>query len=129
MWYMFMNELQSLKISESENKRYAALIDANHELLEDLIHDNLIYIHSNGVKENKHEFISNIASKKYQYLRMKREDELIRTMGSFGIITGIGNFETILKGKFHEVRVHFHSIWVHNGNDWKFYSWQATKYK
>ena len=41
-----MNDPQSIEISESENKRYGALINADKELLEDLIHDNLIYIHS-----------------------------------------------------------------------------------
>ena len=123
-----MNDPQSIEISESENKRYGALINADKELLEDLIHDNLIYIHSNGVKESKHEFISNIISKKYRYLNMKRANEEVRTIGDFGILTGIGFFETMLNGKFLEVRVRFHSIWVRNGNGWKFYSWQATKY-
>jgi len=123
-----MSETKSIEISESENKRYGALITADHKLLEDLIHDSLIYIHSNGVKENKNEFIRNIISKKYRYINMRREDEAIRTIGSSGIITGIGFFETMLNGEFLEVRVHFHSIWVRNGNGWKFYSWQATKF-
>lgn len=124
-----MNDSQSIEISESENKRYEALIAADHELLNDLYHDDLIYIHSNGVKENKHEFINNVVSKKYRYLKMKREDEDIRIIGSFGIITGIGFFETMLSGKILEVRVHFHSIWVRNLDGWKFYSWQATNCK
>ena len=76
------------KILATELRRFDAMVQKDTAYLRGLLADDLIYIHSNSLKENKQEHISAIGSGKIVYEKMNRENPKIRRYGKIAIING-----------------------------------------
>ncbi len=111
----------------AEDARYAAQVGEDFIALEQLLADDLIYIHSSSLVDSKRSYIDSLQNRTVTYLSMKRSDTRVRTLGCVAIITGLGNFDVRLNGKELSVEVRFHSLWAHRDGRLQFVSWQATR--
>jgi hypothetical protein len=110
-----------------EDARYAAQMGDDFAALQRLIGDDLVYIHSSAVVDNKVSYIASMKSGTVKYRVMRRSDVTVRTYGCVAIISGLGNFDVTVKGQDLEVEIRFHSIWVKRDRGLEFISWQATR--
>lgn len=110
----------------AEDARYAAQTARDFAAMQRLFADELVYIHSSGVVDDKAAFIEAQRSEAVVYRAMKRSDVAARVYGSVAILTGRGRFEVTLKGEDRIAEVMFHSIWVKRGSGVQFVSWHAT---
>ncbi len=111
----------------AEEARYAAQVGEDFIALEQLLADDLVYIHSSTVIDSKRSYIESLRSRAVSYLSMKRSDVTVRTFGCVAAITGLGNFDVRLNGKELSVEVRFHSLWARRDGRLQFVSWQATR--
>lgn len=111
----------------AEDARYAAQTGGDFTALAGLIGDDLVYIHSLAVVDNKAAYIESQRSGKVKYRTMKRSDVTVRTYGCVAIITGLGNFDVTVDGKDISVEIRFHSIWAKRAPGVQFVSWEATR--
>ncbi len=111
----------------AEDARYAAQVGEDFIALEQLLADDLIYIHSSSLVDSKRSYIDSLQNRTVTYLSMKRSDTRVRTLGCVAIITGLGNFDVRLNGKELSVEVRFHSLWAQRDGRLQFVSWQATR--
>ena len=116
----------ALDIVNAERKRYSAQIACDIQVMEELIHSELIYIHSNGCIDSKESYIDSIKSGRVKYRSMSFSKEVVRIYGFIGIINGVANFEVTVGNVESSVQVAFHSIWSGASGELKFISWQAT---
>ena len=111
---------------EFEKKRYQSIIDKNIDWLEINFDEEYTHIHSNGLIEDKQEYLKNINSDNIDFQEMKPLKCMVKEKGSFIFITGLSNFKLIYFEEFLDLKLAYHSIW-HKGLSPKCYSWHATK--
>ena len=111
----------------AEDARYAAQTSDDFGALDKLLADDLVYIHSSAVVDDKASYIESMRSGNVKYRVMKRSDVTVRTFGCVAIITGLANFDVTVKGKDLSVEIRFHSIWAQRDKGLEFISWEATR--
>jgi hypothetical protein len=111
----------------AEDARYAAQTSNDFAAMERLFGEDLVYIHSSAVVDNKASYIESMHSGTVKYRVMRRSDVTVRTYGCLAIISGNANFDVTVKGQDLAVELRFHSIWAKRGGGLQFVSWQATR--
>lgn len=111
----------------SEDARYAAQMGDDFGAMQKLFGEDLVYIHSSAVVDNKASYIDSMKSGTVKYRVMRRSDVTVRTYGCIAIISGLGNFDVTVKGQELAVEIRFHSIWAKRDDGLQFISWEATR--
>ena len=111
----------------AEDARYAAQTGDDFGAMQRLFGDDLVYIHSSSVVDNKATYIDSMKSGNVKYRVMRRSDVTVRTFGCIAIITGLANFDVTVKGQDLAVEIRFHSIWAKRDSGLQFVSWEATR--
>lgn len=111
----------------AEDARYKAQVGDDFSTLEQLLADDLIYIHSSSVVDGKRSYIDSLRTGATKYVTMARSEVSVRTFGCVAAITGLGNFDVRLNGKDISVELRFHSVWAQRDGRLQFVSWQATR--
>jgi len=95
--------------------------------MQKLFGEDLVYIHSSAVVDNKATYTDSMKSGTVKYRVMRRSDVTVRTYGCIAILSGLGNFDVTVKGQDLAVEIRFHSIWAKRDNGLQFVSWEATR--
>jgi len=111
----------------SEDARYAAQMGDDFGAMQKLFGEDLVYIHSSAVVDNKATYTDSMKSGTVKYRVMRRSDVTVRTYGCIAIISGLGNFDVTVKGQDLAVEIRFHSIWAKRDHGLQFVSWEATR--
>jgi ketosteroid isomerase-like protein len=111
----------------SEDARYAAQTGRDFAALQQLIGEDLVYIHSSAIVDNKASYIETQRAGTVIYRSMRRSDVTVRTYGCLAMITGLANFDVTNKGQDIAVELRFHSIWAKRAGGVQFVSWEATR--
>jgi ketosteroid isomerase-like protein len=117
-------------ITLREQSRIDALIAADWDRLAALLTEDLVHIHANGQIEGKNAYIESVRSK-LEFISIDRDREplTIRTYGSCVVATGKMTQSVRVKGPgtIIELKAATTQVWVHEGNEWKQASFQATR--
>ena len=111
----------------AEDGRYKAQTTNDFDAMEKMFGDDLVYIHSSAVVDNKATYIDSMRSGTVKYRIMRRSGVTVRTYGCIAILSGQANFDVTVKGKDLSVDLRFHTVWVKRGGGLQFVSWQATR--
>lgn len=115
------------KIIDSEQRRFDAMVRKDTLALRDLLADDLVYIHSNTLTENKKEHLSNIATGRLIYEKMTREQVKVRRYGKMALTNGFVQVKGILKEKAFEMRLAYTAVYRKKGGTWRLVNWQSTR--
>lgn len=115
-------------VLDLEKNRFKAMIEGNVELLDQLISDDLYYIHSNGKVDNKETFIGGIKNGTSKYGNILIEESKIRIYGDVAIINGICTYENNKPdGSSNNLQLKYTSVYANSNGHWKFVSWQSFR--
>lgn len=114
-------------ILDSEQRRFDAMVRKDTVLLRDLLADDLVYIHSNTMTENKKEHISAISTGRLVYEKMTREQAKVRRYGKTALNNGIVQVNVVLNGKPLEMRLMYTAVYRKKGGVWRLVNWQSTR--
>ncbi len=115
------------KILATELRRFDAMVQKDTASLRNLLADDLIYLHSNSMKENKQEHLLAIGSGKVVYEKMNRENPKIRRYGKIAIINGIVRVKGLLNTTSFELNLAYTSIYKKHKKQWQLVNWQSTR--
>jgi hypothetical protein len=115
------------EVQAAEDARYAAQEGDDYAAMEKLIGDDLVYIHSSAVVDDKASYIDSMRSGNVKYRKMARSNTTVRTFGCLAILSGDANFDVTVKGQDISVELRFHSVWARRADGLQFVSWQATR--
>ena len=119
--------IDAAAVEAAEDARYAAQTGDDFAALDKLLGNDLVYIHSSAVVDDKASYIDSMRSGNVKYRVMRRSDVTVRTFGCVAIMTGLGNFDVTVKGQDLSVEIRFHSIWAQRDKGLEFISWEATR--
>jgi hypothetical protein len=115
------------EVLRAEDARYAAQTTNDFAAMEKLIGDDLVYIHSSSVLDDKAAYNESMRSGTVKYRVMRRSEVKVRTYGCLALISGNADFDVTVKGQEMSVPLRFHSIWAKRPGGLQFISWQATR--
>ena len=121
-----MNPTQ-LDLMQCDQQRHNALLKADTEALDALFADDLIYLHSTAVTDNKQVFLDGLKTGKTRYLTIAYQPDQYRLGNGFALITGKVDMQLLIGGVEKEVRALIISTWRFENERWRMMSWQATK--
>jgi hypothetical protein len=95
--------------------------------LENLLHADVLYIHSNGWTEQKNEVLQNIESGKLKYSSVKVEESRARQFAETVIVTGKGLFNVELDGNPLEILLLYTEVYQILDGRWQLLSRHALR--
>jgi ketosteroid isomerase-like protein len=119
---------QKNDILKAEKARFEACTHQDTLALAQLLSDDLVYIHSNSLKETKADFIHSVASEKIKYLKFEIiEQKQTKLSRKIAMIQGLVLVNGKFKGDLFEMKLRYTSIYIKKNHAWKLLTWQSTK--
>jgi hypothetical protein len=112
---------------DAEILRFKAQTNRDTLALKTLLADNLYYAHSNGLLENKQDFIKSISSGKIIYESITIDKHSIQKQRKSAIITGECKVKGIINDKAFDIRLRYLSVYTKQKGHWKLSAWQSLK--
>lgn len=114
-------------IIELDKKRMDATAQKDIATLNELISDDLVYIHSSARTDTKQTLIGAMESGQTVYTAIVPSEVKARDCGSAVVLTGIARISVLSNGKPNSFGVRFTDVYANDGGKWQMVSWQSTK--
>ena len=114
-------------LAAAQRARFDATISGNVPVLEQLIADDLIYLHSTGRVDTKSSFIHSLGERGLPYRAFDIEAQQVRILGDAGVVTAIIRLTQRGADGDHSHRSRCTSVWTRRGGRWQEVLWQATR--
>lgn len=117
----------SSDVMDRENARWEAMLANDYDALDELVHDQLVYTHSNATVDGKASWIASMTSGTVDYRSVDRSDVELNVLGDTAVITGAATFVVHAMNQDLTISSRFSSVWVNDGG-WKFFAWHNTPF-
>lgn len=117
---------QQAAVLSAEQTRFTAQIKQDAATLQAILHDDLYYLHSNGLAESKDDFITSVTSGKIVYQNMQSSQHSFRQYGKTAILTGLLQVDGLYEGTPFSVALYYTSVYLRKKGRWWLLSWQST---
>jgi ketosteroid isomerase-like protein len=91
------------------------------------MHPDLIYVHSNALREGRADFIRSVSSGKIRYLSFERKKMEVEQWRKTAIVNG----EVLVKGQYNgnafDLNLRYLAVYRKVKKNWILYRWQSTK--
>jgi len=114
-------------VLDTELRRFDAMTRSDTATLRDLLADDLFYLHSNALHENKAAHLDAIASGRIVYEKMTREEASVRCYGRTALVNGIVRVSGKLNQNSFEVRLAYSAVYRKKCGKWRLANWQSTR--
>ncbi|MFN4144697.1 MAG: nuclear transport factor 2 family protein [Runella sp.] len=117
------------EVLEFEQKRIDATLHSDVSALQEMLAEDLVWVHSSGKKQNKAQYIDDHAQKRVKYLSIKLEESEARVYGNIAVTNGRAVYESISqKDGSTIVNNLFHTcVYRKSKGRWQVIAWQTTK--
>ncbi|MDE2611621.1 nuclear transport factor 2 family protein [Pandoraea sp.] len=110
-----------------ESARYAAMIEGDVEQLDAMLYDDLHYVHSNGKRETKEQFLGALSAGRRRYRDIEVQTQELREFGDTVVVTGKLRIELESATGPLSSSMTYIAVHVLQKNQWRLISWQATR--
>lgn len=124
----FGSENESEKeVRQLEMRRFEMMVQKDIKSLSEILAEDLVYVHSNGMQENKAQLLETLDKGKTLYQSMQAQDIKARVMGEVVIINGTAAIRAWTGGKINDLQVRYIDVYAKRDGRWKLISWQSTR--
>jgi hypothetical protein len=116
------------EVLEVQQRRLKATVARDFATLDELMTDELTYVHTSARLETKEIFLGWLREERLVFKAIDTEEVRVRIYGDTGVITGIGHIT--LRGREQDTSfdVRFQDVWVRSGGGWREVAWQTTRF-
>ncbi|VVE64723.1 hypothetical protein PCA31118_01739 [Pandoraea captiosa] len=115
------------EVRRRESERFEAMIECDVDKLSTLLADGLHYVHSNGKRESKAEFLNALSSGRRKYAAIDVTGQELRQFGDTVVVTGKLDVELeTATGSLNSLMM-YTAVHVREAGTWHLISWQATR--
>lgn len=125
-WAAAAEEVEA-EVLRREEARFTAMVKADLAVLEDVLADDLTYVHSNGNLDGKREFIEALRSGRTKYHSFEREGVAVRKYGDTAVVTGRAHVLVQAAGAELDFKLFFTDVYVRRGGKWRMVAWESTR--
>ena len=114
-----------VELEDLEERRYSAMLNADVAVLEDLLHDDLAYMHSTGDLENKESYISSLRDGTSAYKMVRCNDRTIRVHNDTGLGFHHLEADVVFQGNERHLDNRLLAVWSRDGGKWRMLALQS----
>jgi RecA-family ATPase len=114
-------------VLDLSQKKFTWLINKQLDSLENLLDDNLMYIHSNGWIESKQDVLDDLRLGKLVYTDVKTESTQVRMYKGAALVTGKGRFSGVNNGNVFDLNLLYTEVYVLKKKKWLLASRHANR--
>jgi len=120
-----MNDAATIR--ELEERRYRAMRDGDTRVLETLLADEMLYVHSNTVSDSKTSLLAKITNEELRCDGMRHHvDDPVIVAGDTGIVTGRVTGTVHVRGVAVALCNRALAVWARQPGGWRMVAFQAT---
>jgi ketosteroid isomerase-like protein len=124
-----MREMACTEVLSCEQRRKEALLVGDTETLSKLLSQNLIYVHSTGVRDSRSTYLAKLQTGSLSYLSLIFEDLQVQAHGDSAIVNGSMKAQIVKEGQIKEVRSLFLTLWWLEKDDQDKPKWQLRAHQ
>ncbi|WP_233828093.1 nuclear transport factor 2 family protein [Paraburkholderia sp. ZP32-5] len=111
-----------------ERERFRAMVEGDGQSLDTLLADNVSYVHTNGKRETKRQFIDGITAgrRRYRQIEVQSQDVLPAGRETY-VVTGRALIEMEANNGALLFPIAYTAIHMHEDGQWRLIAWQATR--
>ena len=109
-----------------EDLRYEAVLRSDFDAFATLCHDELVYAHSNGERDDLGSYIDKCRQGVYVYHRVDHPVEQVKILGDVALVMGDMHADLTIRGKRTELDNSALAVWIRMGSSWKLLAYQPT---
>jgi len=111
-----------------ERERFRAMVDGDGQSLDTLLADNVSYIHTNGKRETKRQFIDGITGGRRRYRQIEVQSQDVLAVGrETCLVTGRALIEMEANNGALLFPIAYTAIHTQEHGQWRLIAWQATR--
>lgn len=113
-------------IETLEVQRRNALVNKDFASLANLLGEDLLYVHSSAVAEDKALYLKKLTEGLYDYSALKSLRRSHRVLGDIVLVDGDLEIHVRVSGADKVVNSRYLQVWARRAGGWKMVSWQST---
>ena len=122
-----MNEEAVIKeIKAIEDQRCQAILNCDYSTLESIVGEDLCYVHSSAVQENKQQYLAKLSSGHYIYKELKAIKREFRVIGDVVLVNGDLRITVEVAGIEKIVMSRYLQVWAKRNSGWQMVSWSSV---
>jgi hypothetical protein len=111
-----------------ERDRFRAMVDGDVPLLNQLLSESVSYVHTNGKRETKQQFIDSISNGHRRYRQIEVQSQDVVPVGSGTcVVTGRALIEMEANNGALLFPIAYTAIQAQEGGHWRLVAWHATR--
>lgn len=111
-----------------ERERFRAMVDGDGTSLDMLLSDNVVYVHTNGKRETKRQFIDAITAGRRRYRQIEIQSQDVLPVGrETCVVSGRALIEMEANNGALLFPVIYTAIQTQEDGQWRLVAWQATR--
>ncbi len=114
------------EIEALDAKRSQAILNRDYKALEPLIGEDLRYIHSSAVQENKKQYLEKLGSGHYIYHGLDVLEREFRVIGEVVLVNGDLRIQVEVAGTKKVVMSRYLQVWAKRALGWQMVSWSSV---
>lgn len=118
-----------VEVTSAEEQRFKAMTGKDTIALARLLSPELLYVHSNGIKESKPDFIRSVGTGKMVYGEITREEPTLisRWSKKTASVNGQIHVKGVVNGNQFDIHLKYLSVYVKRKGKWELVRWQSAK--
>ena len=114
-------------ILDLESRRLKAVMDADIDVLNEILSDDLTYTHTTAALDTKQSFTDALKSGALNYERMVSDDGKVKVYGDTAIVNGTADVGVTSRGQQLKFGLRYTVVYVKQDGQWRMVVWQATR--
>ncbi len=110
----------------ADRMRIDAMITGDMGALDALLHEDLIYTHSNGNVDTKTSLMETLAQGDIDYLKIERGAEEVRLGRNAGVVSAPVEMEVAAGGQLHQITVVYTAVYFWQDGRWQLVAYQSA---
>jgi ketosteroid isomerase-like protein len=116
------------EILRAETRRFEATVAADVPALQEILGEELRFIHSNGTVEGKYVFIAALESGRLDYVSARSRDTEVRVYGDAGVVQGTAVLEVRAAGGAVQKLLNLYTaVYAKRDGSWRLVAYQSTR--
>ena len=119
--------LSTSEINDLEDRRYAAIVDADLDALDELLSDDVMYAHSDATVDSKASYLELLRNGTLVYHSLEHRTETVVSRPGVVVVGGTMSGSIHMHGAAKTLNSRVAAVWVAEGDRWRLLAFQPTR--